>query len=101
MKELEGFNSLKVQAQCKNLIKPTENSQSFCYGVGRLGNQISTLASQFGFWKDFGIKINLIQFQIDEMTDVFDFNYFEQDLVKIWTNGMSCYPFFVLYWKIE
>ena len=39
-------------------------------------NQLMVLGSQFAAWKDFGIQINLFQFQIEALKQVLDVDKF-------------------------
>ena len=69
------------------------------FNPGRLGNQLSTFASLYSVWREFGIYNFIDHKQLDKLNKVFDLPEPDQDSDDwpyfVWDNGnISLYKYF-------
>ena len=54
------------------MSQASPQSVATTFGNGRLGNQLSTFASIYAVWREFGIYNFISPEQLDKLTEVFD-----------------------------
>lgn len=71
---------------CNLQIGKKDHSIIVHFGSGRLGNQISNMASQYGFWKDYGYQIHIFEGQVNYIGKYLDISRFLK-LAKVWDDS--------------